>query len=140
MRKQKKTQKLSQCGGNAGAYLTIYLTLVMALLLSLFLVMVEGVRKNSFYLQAECITDIALNSCLAEYHQELFRQYGLFAIDSSYGTEIAAIENTQQHFLEYVEGNLRTDDIFLNFLFYRNFVQQQIETQKITKVRFFYRR
>lgn len=134
MRKQKR-MTAGILRYRAGAYLTVYLTLVMAILLSLFLVMVEGVRKNSFYLQAECVTDIALNSCLAEFHQELFRQYGLFAIDASYGTEIPDVKNTERHFQDYIEGNLRTEDIFLNRLFYRDFLQQKTESLEVTGVR-----
>lgn len=134
MRKQKR-MSAGILRYRAGAYLTVYLTLVMAILLSLFLVMVEGVRKNSFYLQAECVTDIALNSCLAEFHQELFRQYGLFAIDASYGTEIPDVKNTERHFQDYIEGNLRTEDIFLNRLFYRDFLQQKTESLEVTGVR-----
>ena len=65
------------------AYLTIYLALILALVLSLCLTLIEGSRQNAFYMEAECVTDIGLNSVMAEFHRELLTQYNLFAIDSS---------------------------------------------------------
>ena len=67
------------------AYLTITLALCLAVILSLFLTLIDGVRRNGARLEAECVTDIGLQSIMAEYHRELMKQYNLFAIDSSYG-------------------------------------------------------
>ena len=51
------------------SYLTVYLTLTLTLILSLCLALIEGVRQNAIFLEAECVTDIGLNSIFAEYHR-----------------------------------------------------------------------
>ena len=71
----------------AKGYLTIYLSLTLMIMLSLCLTLIDGTRRSCVRLEAECITDAAVYSVMAEYHRELFRQYNLFYIDSSYGTE-----------------------------------------------------
>ena len=75
------------CMKSQNAYLTVYLTLCLAVILSLFLALIDGARRNGARLEAEIVTDIGLQSIMAEYHRELMKQYNLFAIDTSYGTE-----------------------------------------------------
>ena len=104
------------------AYLTVYLTLILAILLSLCLALVEGARRNAAALEAECIVDIGLNSVLAEYHKELFRQYNLFAIDISYGTAMASFSNTERHLQQYLEKNMSLDGVILSNYWYRDFL------------------
>lgn len=119
------------------AYLTVYLALVMSVLLSLCLVLIEGARSNAIRLESECVVDIALNSVLAEYHRELFRRYNLFAIDSSYGTPHASIDNTEWHLRQYIERNLSIEDIFLSDFLYKDFLAMELEEKagiEMTKV------
>ncbi|MDE7251500.1 MAG: hypothetical protein K2O32_00945 [Acetatifactor sp.] len=120
----------------ADAYLTIYLTLSMTVILSLFLVLIEGVRKNAVFMESECVTDIGLNSILGEYHRELLAQYNLFAIDSSYGSALPRVDATRQHLQEYIEHNLSTEDVFLDWLFYRDFLGIKVDEVQIGKVLF----
>lgn len=68
------------------AYLTVYAALSLTALISLFLVLLEGVRFNTIQTEAAIITDIAADSILAEYHREMLNQYGMFWVDTSYGT------------------------------------------------------
>ena len=131
---------MKQCkrtGGRIPAYLTIYLALTMTILLSLCLALIEGARSNAIRMEAECVTDIGLNSTLAEYHRELQNRFNLFAIDSSYGTRYAGKENTKQHLKTYVERNLSTKDIFLSDIFYRDFLAMSLKDLEITKVSVF---
>lgn len=118
----------------SSAYLTVYLALTMTVLLSLCLALIEGVRCNAIWLETECITDIGLNSVLAEYHRELWKQYELFAIDSSYGTDYAGRENTGQHLKKYIEGNLSTEEILLSDYLYRDFLAMSLEEIDVTGV------
>ncbi len=114
-------------------YLTVYLTLTLTLVLSLCLALIEGVRQNAIFLEAECVTDIGLNSILAEYHRELLEQYNLFAIDSSYGTSLPQIAMTGKHLEGYIEKNVSTDDVFLDWLLYRDFCGMSLGEVKVTK-------
>ncbi len=113
-------------------YLTVYLSLVMTVLLSLCLALIEGVRSNGIRVETECVTDIGLNSILAEYHRELCNQYNLFAIDSSYGTANVGIEDIKQHFQRYLERNLSLEDVFLSDFIYRDFLGITVDSIEMT--------
>lgn len=113
-------------------YLTVYLALVLTVLLSLCLMLIEGVRSNASRIETECVTDIGLNSILAEYHRELLRQYNLFSIDSSYGTQRLGVEDMTQHLKTYLERNFSLEDIFLSDFFYRDFLAIQVESIEMT--------
>ncbi len=90
------------------AYLTVYLVLTITVLLSLCLVLIEGVRKNGASLQATCATEVSMQSIMAEYHRELLRQYNIFAIDASYGTDSCVKRNTEARLYHYLRENLET--------------------------------
>ena len=113
-------------------YLTVYLALVLTVLLSLCLALIEGVRSNAVRIETECVTDIGLNSILAEYHRELFRQYNLFAIDSSYGTQRSGVEDMTQHLQTYLERNFSLEDVFLTDFLYRDFLAIEVESIEMT--------
>lgn len=117
------------------AYLTIYLALILALVLSLCLTLIEGSRQNAFYMEAECVTDIGLNSVLAEFHRELLMQYNLFAIDSSYGTEVVRIQNTGNRLEFYLKKNMSYEDVFLDWLLYRDFLGMELQNVSLQKAR-----
>ncbi len=118
---------------SGNAYLTVYLALVLSVLLSLAIALIEGARSGGIRLEAECVTDVGLNSILAEYHRELFRQYGLFAIDSSYGGS-AKKENVDGHLRHYLTENLSMQDAFLSGQLYRDFMGMYLGDAKLTRV------
>lgn len=120
--------------GKNNAYLTVCITLCMALILSLFLVLLDGARRNGARMEAECITDIGLQSILAEYHRELMKQYNLFAIDCSYGTSLCSRTNTEAHLRKYLKKNLDYQDVFLSGYLYRDFLALELEQAELTKV------
>lgn len=113
----------------------MYLTLTLTIILSLCLALIEGARQNAVFLEAECVTDIGLNSILAEYHRELLEQYNLFAIDSSYGTSLPQVDATEIHLEKYLEKNFSMNDVFLDWLLYRDFLAMSLEDAEITKAR-----
>lgn len=117
------------------AYLTVYLTLTLTVILSLCLALIEGVRQNAVFLEAECVTDVGLNSILAEYHRELLEQYNLFAVDSSYGTMQPQVNATEEHLEWYLKQNMSMDDVFLDWLLYRDFLVMSLEEAEITRAR-----
>lgn len=117
------------------AYLTVYMAMILAVILSLCLTLIEGTRKNAFYLEAECITDIGLNSVLAEYHQELLNRYNLFAIDSSYGTVLPRVQNVGNRSEFYLKKNMSYDDIFLEHFLYRDLLGMKLKHVEIKRAR-----
>lgn len=90
--------------------MTIYLSLTLMIMLSLCLTLIDGARRSCVRLEAECITDAAVYSVMAEYHRELFRQYNLFYIDSSYGKDYPSFYNTQARLQYYLEQNTKEED------------------------------
>ena len=85
--------------------ITIYLALILGIMLSLILTLVEGARRSAVKMQIECVVDMGLDSIFAEYHRELLRQYDLFFIDTSYGTNLPSLAATENHLVDYMEYN-----------------------------------
>lgn len=118
-------------GKTCPGYLTVYLALTMAVMLSLCLALIEGARSNAIRVEAECVVDIGLNSILAEYHRELFRQYNLFAIDSSYGTDASGVEDMTRHLRGYLDRNFSLEGIFLSDFIYRDFTGVSVDSLEL---------
>lgn len=119
---------------NGNAYLTVWLALCLTLILSLFLVLIDGARRNGGRLQVKCVTDIGLQSILAEYHRELVKQYNIFAIDASYGSGTCSKENTENHLKAYLERNLSYEDILLSQYLYRDFFALELKKAELQAV------
>ncbi|HKM34272.1 MAG TPA: DUF5702 domain-containing protein [Lachnospiraceae bacterium] len=119
---------------NLHGYLTVYLSLILTVMISLCLTLILGVRENTRRMQIECVTDIGMNNILAEYHRELFKQYGLFFIDTSYGSDVASYEETGRHLKHYVQMNLEGDDILLSSLLYRDLLKLKVNKVGILDV------
>lgn len=130
MRPQRYAYKKDCC---VEGYLTVYLTLIMTVMLSLYLALIEGARSNAVRLESECVADIALNSVFAEYHQELYRQYNLFAIDTSYGTFRSGSKHLEEHLKDYLDKNFSMDDIFLQQIFYKDFLALSTDNVDVTR-------
>ncbi len=86
-------------------YITVYLTLTFAIILSLLLALVEGAAMGAARLQAELVADLGMDSIFAEYHRELFSQYGLLFMDDSYGTKKGSLSKVEKHLSEYMSYN-----------------------------------
>ena len=90
-------------------YITVYLTLTFAIILSLLLALVEGAAMGAARLQAELVADLGMDSIFAEYHRELFSQYGLLFMDDSYGTKKGSLSKVEKHLSEYMSYNLNPE-------------------------------
>ncbi len=101
LRQSERTHVLSRTKG----YLTVFLSMSIMIIMSLILVLVHWVRIGAVKLKTEAVADIAMNSTLAEYNRELFDQYGLMMVDTSYGGTSPTIVNTQEHLRYYAQKN-----------------------------------
>lgn len=119
-----------------GGYLSVYVSLTLLVMLSLCLTLIEGARRSGTRLETECAVDIGLNSIMAEYHRELFNQYNLFYIDSSYGTSVPSYCNTQYRLQYYIEENLNTrkNDDYMNI--YEDFLGLELLDSYVDRVSF----
>lgn len=86
-------------------YITVFLSLSIMIILSLVLALYQGARIGAVRMKTECVSDIALNSVLAEYNRALYEQYGLLMVDTSYGTSSPSITNMEEHLRIYAEKN-----------------------------------
>ena len=116
-------------------YLTVYVSLTLTIMLSLCLTLIEGARRSTIRLETECITDVALNSIMAEYHREVFEQYNLFFIDSSYGTQYPSYYNTEARLKYYLEQNMNWREVsYIDFV-YKDLLGMQVQEAYIAGVR-----
>ncbi|MCH5249776.1 MAG: hypothetical protein J1E98_07580 [Lachnospiraceae bacterium] len=88
-------------------YITVFLSLSLTLILSLVFTVIEGARISAIRMKFECVADIGMNSVLAEYHRELFKQYDLLFVDTSYGTSTPSVANTEEHLRNYMKKNMQ---------------------------------
>lgn len=111
-------------------YLTVFLSLILVIMVSLCLVLIKGAYDSTMRLQIECGFDTAMNNILAEYHRQLLEQYDLFFVDTSYGSNHATLTNTKQHFQNYINQNLNTNDL-LSDIVYTDFLSLSVADAKI---------
>lgn len=122
--------------GYRKGYLTIYLSLTLTVVLSLCLTLIEGARRSGIRLETECATDIALYSILGEYHREVFEQYDLFYVDSSYGTPVPTYCNTQTRLEDYIRQNIDLDNSQYFDFVYMDLLEIELLDVYIDKVAF----
>ena len=118
----------------SSGYLTVYVALTLTVMLSLCLTLIEGIRRHTIAFETECVMDIGMDSVLAEYHRVLLQRYGLFMIDTSYGTEYPSYYNTQHHLEEYLIRNLSGGEETLLPFLYRDLLGMELEDVKVMKV------
>lgn len=119
---------------NVSGYLTVYVALTLTVMLSLCLTLIEGVRRHTVAFEAECVMDIGMDSVLAEYHRVLLQRYGLFMVDTSYGTDYPSYYNTEEHLAEYLSRNLCCGDWGLLSFLYRDLLGMELEDVQVLKV------
>lgn len=112
------------------AYLTVYLALSLTVLLSVVMALVAGVRKNTARTEEELALNTAGWSALAEYHQELFRQYDLFFIDTSYGSSYPGIETVGEHVKNYANKNLENTKLIDSRLSFIDVQEAEVATDQ----------
>ena len=112
--------------GLGKGYLTVFLTLILTVMLSFSMTLIVSAGENTRRFAAECVTDIGMNSILAEYHRELLFQYNVFFTDISYGTQVIAYENMTEHLKNYINHNLQGDDLFMQGV-YGNLIHMELD-------------
>lgn len=105
--------------------LSVFLVLILAVIIPLILTMIEASRISVMKLQLESVTDVGMDSILAEYNRPLLEQYGLLFIDLSYGEPTGSLENLKDHFEDYVMHNLKPESD-LSLYGYRDFTNLRL--------------
>lgn len=89
---------------------TIYMSLILAVILSLLLTVIEGARSRAVSIRADCAFDLSVYSVFAEYNRQLYEEYGLLFIDTSYGEATASTDRVNRHLRYYMEQNSDKDN------------------------------
>lgn len=125
---------------NQKGSMTIFLALLMGIFLSFFLVLIEGTRLFFLRVEAAQAVELAEFSVLSEFQQELFSEYGIFALDLDYeqGNEQTGI--LEQRIQKYLSVNME-ETVSENIEMYHfrrltdqggaPFFEQAVEEQKI---------
>jgi len=87
-------------------YLTIYMVLCFSVLLIFEITLIKGAEQNTVRTEAELAMDVSGQSLLAEYHRELWEQYSMLFVDTSYGRGQPSASNLSERLGFYMSKNL----------------------------------
>lgn len=105
---------------------SVFLALTLTFMLSFCFVLIESARENTMLLKADIIFHTGIQSIMAEYHKQLWEQYGLLYIDCSYGGEVPDYEKVKEHLEQYVQNNLGDEK--------QGFLGMEYEGSRLTEV------
>lgn len=88
---------------------------------------------NAVRMQIEVVTDTAADSVLAEFHRELFRQYDLLMVDTSYGTSSGSTDHLRDHLELYMTENFSSTGLLFGS---RDFTRVSVSSLEVTGTRF----
>lgn len=115
------------------AEITVFLSLIFLILLSLITAVIESAviqgGKSSIHAEMSC----AMESVFAEYEKDLFKQYGIFAIEGSYETGILSEENILNRLSYYGAENVEMDIESIRYITDNNgaaFFEQAVQYEK----------
>lgn len=112
--------------------ITVFLALTMTILIPLLFTVIEAARTSGMRFQIDCVTDMAMQSVLAEYNKELLEQYDLFYLDMSYGQDRQDWELLEQHIQKYMDENFKVGSK-TGLTGTRDFLELYTDTVTITK-------
>ena len=90
--------------------ITVFLSLICLVILAYISALIMSARNYSTKTRIESLSDIVTKSVFSEYDKELFDNYGLLYIDTTYrGTLEGGKECLAEHISQYVDVNLEED-------------------------------
>lgn len=90
--------------------ITVFLSLICLVILAFISALIMSARNYSAKARIESLSDIVTKSVFSEYDKELFDNYGLLYIDTTYrGTLEGGKECLAEHISQYIDVNLEED-------------------------------
>ena len=86
-------------------YVTVFFTASIAIIMSLILGLFVSIRENAIRVKTVSATDTAMTSIFSEYNKELWKQYGLIFVDSSYMTQSYGMKLSEEHLKDCMNKN-----------------------------------
>ncbi|MCR4923485.1 MAG: DUF5702 domain-containing protein [Lachnospiraceae bacterium] len=90
------------------AEISIFMALILSLICIFILSLIESARFELIKYEMELKSDLALRSCFGEYSRELFEEFDLLYIDSSYRYGKGDIAYLEDHLKDYTDINLKS--------------------------------
>ena len=87
--------------------ITVFLALLLSILVGFVYVLIEDIRSDMYKNEASIAADAAIRSCFGEYNKAVYDRFHIYLLDSSYKTNEADIEKMKQHFVQYMQVNLK---------------------------------
>lgn len=88
------------------AQITVFMSLLLPLLLAVLGAVLESAYQQALRSRVQRSLMLCEYSMLSEYQTDLWRQYGLFYLDTAYGGREESKEKLQARLLTYLSGNL----------------------------------
>ncbi len=110
--KNRKTELLSLF--NNKGVISLFLCLMLFVLIPIIFIMIETTRYSAMKTEIECVTDMAMDSVLAEFNRELLDRYDLLFVDTAYAYTSGSPDFTGEHLKNYMEYNLSPSDSLLS--------------------------
>lgn len=76
--------------------------MLMVLYLSFYFVLLESARVYGLRGMANERANLAIDSVMAQWNRQLYEQYGIYVLDTGYGSNTSHLDIAQEQFLEYV--------------------------------------
>lgn len=89
---------------------------------------------NAIRMQIELVSDAAMNSVLGEFHREMHKQYDMFFVDESYGTDSPSDQRVKEHLEKYISENYSQGG-YIPFGYTRTFTGLKTDSLEITGTR-----
>lgn len=93
--------------------ITVFLSLVLVIMISVLFTVIDGARSNAGAFMTECVSDMALQSSLAEYNKGLLDRYDLFFVDMGYGKNESGYILLENHIKDYMQKNFEISGVSL---------------------------
>lgn len=107
------TRYLSKPKRYKNGYVTIFFTIAISLIFSLLVTLIYSARENAIRMRTVSAADTAMTSAFAEYNKELWRQYELLFVDSSYMTDSYGMNLSEEHLKSCMNKNFEEDHLDL---------------------------
>ncbi len=91
---------------NPEGVITVFMSLILLLVLSLIFTMIEGARVSTAKIYAERALYTAMDSVLAQYYEPLWKEYHIFALNTSTDDDTFRKRELQKKLQEYMDYNL----------------------------------
>lgn len=102
-------------------------------MITVLLILIKAIMQNSVKLESQVAMEAGAYSIMAEYHKELFEQYGLLFLDLAYDTGIPKLENANERLKTYIIKNCADRNLVWSIL-YKDMLNLEVEVAEVRQI------